>query len=293
MSEPQVATVLVVDDQPQVLALVRSIIGSMPGWTLHEARSVAEALERAVRLRPDVILQDESLPDGSGMGLIAVYATTPGLEATQVIMLSATDDPRLKAQAFDLGSFDCMVKMPAPEEFRVRVRHAIRQAAVQRTLLAHMAEVAAGRERSERQVQALQRAEREIEDRSRELARANDLLRRNLQAREQEFNERIALVDRIGNDLNSLQDLDTLLKRLLADARSAFACEAGSILLRDGDSLAFSYAQNDVLNVETRFPDTKRSPVRLPIDRGSIAGAGAVDGMVVVRDAYDLPAEAP
>ena len=93
--------------------------------------------------------------------------------------------------------------------------------------------------------------------------------------------------------LNTVTDLDVLMKRLLEEARRLLGCEAGSILLRDGDQLVFSYAQNDVLNIETRIPDPRKSPVKLPIDRTSIAGAGAVDGLVVVHDAYNIPREAP
>jgi HD-GYP domain-containing protein (c-di-GMP phosphodiesterase class II) len=147
-------------------------------------------------------------------------------------------------------------------------------------------EAEAANRRAERQLQAREQAEKLLQERSLELAALNARLRTDLSLR-------IETLNRIGADLHMLQDLDMLLKRLLAEARGAFGCEAGSILLRDGDRLVFTYAQNDVLNIETRFPDPKRSPVHLPIDRTSIAGAGAVDGLVIVRDAYELPADVP
>jgi response regulator RpfG family c-di-GMP phosphodiesterase len=280
------ATILVVDDQPTVVAAVRLMLASRPKWTVHAVSTFAEALEVAIRLRPQVILQDMLLPDGNGLDLVERYVACRDLPGTQVIVLSGDEMPEHKAAAFDAGAFDYIVKMPSQAEFIVRVRHAVRQSEMVATQVRLLDEAEAANRRAERQLQAREQAEKLLQERSLELAALNARLRTDLSLR-------IETLNRIGADLHMLQDLDMLLKRLLAEARGAFGCEAGSILLRDGDRLVFTYAQNDVLNIETRFPDPKRSPVHLPIDRTSIAGAGAVDGLVIVRDAYELPADVP
>jgi response regulator RpfG family c-di-GMP phosphodiesterase len=280
------AAILVVDDQPTTIAAVRSLLSDKPGWTVHHVASASEAMAAAVRVRPRVILQDLSLGDGDGMDLVASYVACRELPGTQVVVLSSDEDPDLKAAAFDAGAFDYIVKMPARAEFVVRIRHAIRQAEIVETQIRLLDQMEAANRRAERELKVQEEFDRLLEDRSMQLAEANARLRTDMDTR-------IDSLNRIAADLHSLQDLDMLLRRLLLEARRVFGCEAGSILLRDGDRLVFTYAQNDVLNVETRFPDPKHSPVHLPIDRGSIAGAGAVDGMVVVRDAYDLPPGVP
>jgi response regulator RpfG family c-di-GMP phosphodiesterase len=253
---------------------------------VHGVSTFAEALDAAVRVRPQVILQDMLLPDGNGLDLVERYVTCHELPGVQVIVLSADEKPEHKAAAFDAGAFDYIVKMPARAEFIVRVRHAVRQSEMVATQVRLLDQAEAANRLAERQLRAREQAEKLLQERTLELDALNVRLRTDLSLR-------IETLNRIGADLHALQDLDMLLKRLLVEARGAFGCEAGSILLRDGDRLVFTYAQNDVLNIETRFPDPKRSPVHLPIDRTSIAGAGAVDGLVIVRDAYEIPADVP
>ena len=287
------ATILLVEHRAEVVASVRAALADQPGWTVHQVASALDAMDEAIRLRPQVILQSRRLPDGDGLDLVERYVACHELPGTQVVMLCDAENPQDKATAFEAGAFDSIVNLPPKAEFVVRVRHALQQSEMVALQVRLLDEAEAANHRAERQLHALQEAERALEQRTAQLSHANDQLRRSIQQREREFGDRLAMLDRIGRDLNSLQDLDTLLRRLLLDARSAFACEAGSILLAEGGSLVFTYAQNDVLNVETRFAEARRNPMRVAIDRSSIAGAGAVDGMVVVRDAYDLPSDAP
>lgn len=279
MTDHHGKVILLVDDQNLVFAAVRSLLSGQADWQVHHVTRASEAVAAATRLRPHVILQDMVLPDGSGLELIGQYAELHELPGTQVIMLSVDEAPEHKAAAFDAGAFDYIVKMPAQAEFVVRVRHAIRQAEMVEAQVRLLDQAEAANRHAKREIEARREAERKLEV-------------VNLQLRE-ELHARMEALERIAADLGQVQDLDLLLRRLLAEARAVFGCEAGSILLREGDHLVFSYAQNDILNVETRFPDARRSPVRLPMDRSSIAGAAAVDGLVAVRDAYEIPEGTP
>ena len=286
VSEPQRRRILVVDDQAIIAASVRTLLAGHPEWEVHHVATATEAVQTAVRVKPSVILQDLVLPDGSGLGLITRYAECRELPGTQVIVLSADEAPEHKAAAFDAGAFDYMVKMPAQAEFIVRIRHAMRQADMVETQVRLLDQAEAANREAAMQLRFREEAEQLLREKSVELAELNRQLASDQAARMESLN-------RVGRDLASLQDQDTLLRRLLSEARGMFGCDAGTIFLKQDDELVFAFAQNDALNVESRFPDHRKSPVRLPIDRGSIAGAAAVDGFVVVRDAYDLPADAP
>ncbi len=260
--------ILLVDDQPIVVATVTRMLQREPGWKVHACTEGSKAVAMARALRPAVILQDLTMPDADGLELIATYRKDPELGSTPVLVLSATEAAETKAQAFERGADDYVVKMPPEAELVARVRHHVR---------VHQAE-------TERSRAALEVARSELELRA--------LNEANVTLLEQE-RAHLATFERVTRLLNEVTDLDIMLKRLLSEARALLACEAGSILLHKDGHLVFTYAQNDVLNVTTRFPDPRRSPVWLPVDRSSIAGAGAVDGMVVVQDAYAIPESAP
>jgi len=101
---------------------------------------------------------------------------------------------------------------------------------------------------------------------------------------------RLGALEQSANELAQLNDPDTVLLRVLSDARRFTRCEAGGVFVREGNQLRMVYAQNDVLGSAERFV---RSVV-LPLDTSSIAGYVAVTGKILhVPDVYDLPPNAP
>lgn len=105
------------------------------------------------------------------------------------------------------------------------------------------------------------------------------------------------LKDVIGIDsvLNKIQDLDILLERILLEARRVVNADAGSIYTKSGDRLAVSFAQNDTKQAELK-PGEKLiyNIITVPIATTTIAGyAGATGEIVNVKNAYEIPEEAP
>ena len=85
--------------------------------------------------------------------------------------------------------------------------------------------------------------------------------------------KRMDYVLQLINDLNQIQDLDLLLEKILQKARLFFDADAGSIYLREGNKLKFSYSQNDTL--QRRLPKGKKliyKTFSIPINKRSIAG---------------------
>ena len=56
----------------------------------------------------------------------------------------------------------------------------------------------------------------------------------------------------ISHRLNYTDDLDSILERILAEARFLTESEAGTIYLRDGDELVIEHTQNDLLFTSNR-----------------------------------------
>ncbi len=83
--------IMLVDDHEVVRMGLRTLLERRPGFSIvGEAGTVAEALEAARRLTPDVIVMDIRLPDGNGVE--ATREIRDQLPGTKVIMLTSYAD---------------------------------------------------------------------------------------------------------------------------------------------------------------------------------------------------------
>jgi len=124
MTRPSSARVLVIDDEPAILRVVRTNL-SAHGFQVESAETWQQARELLAR-RPDVILLDLGLPDVDGVNLIRhirSYSSTP------IVVLSARNSERDKVAALDLGADDYLTKPFGVDELLARIRVALRHAA--------------------------------------------------------------------------------------------------------------------------------------------------------------------
>ena len=107
--------------------------------------------------------------------------------------------------------------------------------------------------------------------------------------------EKLESLSRLGVELNQVHDLDILMERILTEARQFVNADAGSIYIREGDHLHFTYTQN--LTLQKRLPKGRKliySTFTIPIDEKSIAGYVAATGRALnIADVYRLPATLP
>jgi two-component system chemotaxis family response regulator WspR len=115
--------VLLVDDQLIIVEAVRRMLSDQPDIEFHYVTVAAQAVATAIQLQPTVILQDLVMPEIDGFTLIKAYRDTDSLRETPVIVLSAKEDPKLKAHGFVVGANDYLVKLPDRLELLARVRY--------------------------------------------------------------------------------------------------------------------------------------------------------------------------
>jgi two-component system chemotaxis family response regulator WspR len=115
--------VLLVDDQLIIVEAVRRMLADQPDIEFHYVTDAAMALQTAMQLHPTVILQDLVMPTIDGFALIQQYRERESLRNVPVIVLSAKEDPKLKAHSFATGANDYMVKLPDKLELLARVRY--------------------------------------------------------------------------------------------------------------------------------------------------------------------------
>jgi two-component system KDP operon response regulator KdpE len=113
-----VTTVLVVDDEPQILRALRINL-RVRQYDVHTAGSGSEALAVAARYPPDLVILDLGLPDLDG---VEVIHGLRGWTEAPIIVLSGRADSTDKVDALDAGADDYVTKPFGMDELLARMR---------------------------------------------------------------------------------------------------------------------------------------------------------------------------
>ncbi len=117
--------ILVIDDEPQMLRALRTIL-SEKRFRVSTAACGEDGLALAAAEQPDLIILDMGLPDMDGL---EVCARLREWSAVPIIVLSVRDSERDKVAALDKGADDYLTKPFGIEELLARIRVALRHAA--------------------------------------------------------------------------------------------------------------------------------------------------------------------
>ena len=139
--------VLLVDDQALIGEAVRRLLEGAPDIAFEFRRDAAAAIDAARSFAPTVILQDLVMPGIAGLDMVRRFRDLPETANVPVIMLSAREEPFVKAQLLDAGASDYLVKLPDQVELLARIR--VHADAYRRLLERNAAFAALEREREE------------------------------------------------------------------------------------------------------------------------------------------------
>jgi class 3 adenylate cyclase len=114
--------VLLVDDQAMIGAAVKRLLEDQPDIVYEFCRQSTEALAAAEAFRPTVILQDLVMPGIDGLDMVKHFRGLPATADVPVIMLSAQEEPVVKARLLEAGANDYLVKLPDRVELIARIR---------------------------------------------------------------------------------------------------------------------------------------------------------------------------
>jgi DNA-binding NarL/FixJ family response regulator len=119
--------VLVVDDHSVVREGLRRVLEEGSAGDLRvvaEAANGAEAVERAVREKPDVVLLDLTMPGPGGSGLAVLRTLRDRAPDTRVLILSVHDDREYVLESVRAGAHGYLRKDSSPAEIRQAI-HAV------------------------------------------------------------------------------------------------------------------------------------------------------------------------
>jgi two-component system, OmpR family, KDP operon response regulator KdpE len=115
--------VLVVDDEPQITRVLRTVLSSQ-GYQVRTAAEGEAALASFIEWRPELVITDLYMPHMDGVELCRRIRA---VSAVPIIVLSVKGEERTKVEALDSGADDYVTKPFGIDELLARVRAALRR----------------------------------------------------------------------------------------------------------------------------------------------------------------------
>lgn len=112
--------ILVADDDPLLCGLIKHKLAAA-GYRVLIAGDGGVALALAARERPDVVVLDAMMPVRDGFDVLRMLKSDPTLQATPVVMLTASNHENDVVRALRLGAADYITKPFIVEHLLARI----------------------------------------------------------------------------------------------------------------------------------------------------------------------------
>lgn len=116
--------ILVVDDEEDIVELVAYNL-EIAGYTAIRAYNGLEALNKARKHLPDLILLDLMLPDMDGFSICEILRCQPSTADIPVIVLTAMAGELPRLHGFEVGAADYCIKPIRVRDLRERVKNVL------------------------------------------------------------------------------------------------------------------------------------------------------------------------
>ena len=121
-------TILVAEDERDIRELIAFTL-RFGGFEVEEAINGTEAVEKAHKLRPDLILMDVRMPKQTGYEACRELKEADETKDIPIVFLSAKGQEAEIKQGLGLGAADYILKPFAPEELSKRVAEILEETA--------------------------------------------------------------------------------------------------------------------------------------------------------------------
>jgi two-component system, OmpR family, alkaline phosphatase synthesis response regulator PhoP len=118
--------VLIADDEPDILEILKYNL-SNEGYEVITAKDGDEALEKARRTQPDLVVLDVMMPKKTGVEVCQILRAQPAFKDTLIIFLTAVSDEGTQIRGLETGADDYISKPISPKVFLSRVNALFRR----------------------------------------------------------------------------------------------------------------------------------------------------------------------
>jgi PAS domain S-box-containing protein len=115
--------VLVVEDHADMRRFLVETLGR--DWRVAAAVDAREGLEKAIRLRPDLVLTDVMMPGPGGETLVRELRSRHDFDTTPILVVTARADDELRGELLEAGALDYLVKPFDVQELRARSKNLV------------------------------------------------------------------------------------------------------------------------------------------------------------------------
>lgn len=123
---PAPKSVLIIEDSTEIRILLKNLLQSE--YEVSLAETIADARAQVTSRRFDLVLLDQSLPDGDGLELFNEIHLSLAETSTAVMILTGKDETARKVTAFALGAEDYVQKPVDPIELKARIGRRLKHA---------------------------------------------------------------------------------------------------------------------------------------------------------------------
>jgi two-component system alkaline phosphatase synthesis response regulator PhoP len=118
--------VLIADDEPDILEILNYNLAN-EGYEVVTAKDGDEALEKARRTKPDLIVLDVMMPKKTGVEVCQLLRAQPAFKETLIIFLTAVNDEGTQIRGLETGADDYISKPISPRVFLSRINALFRR----------------------------------------------------------------------------------------------------------------------------------------------------------------------
>ncbi len=119
-------TILLVDDEPDILEIVRYNLTS-EGYTVETAENGIEAIAQAKKVKPQLIIMDVMMPKMDGIEACEKIRSIPELAETVITFLTARGEDYSQMAGFEAGADDYITKPIKPKILVSKVKALLRR----------------------------------------------------------------------------------------------------------------------------------------------------------------------
>lgn len=125
MPEEKKPKILIVDDEPKNIKLIVTILKNY-GYSFETAENGLEALEKAEKCSPDLILLDIMMPEMDGYEACKRLKSDSLTQHIPVVMVTALTDRESRLKGLEVGANDFLTKPVDATELMVRAKNLLR-----------------------------------------------------------------------------------------------------------------------------------------------------------------------
>jgi two-component system, OmpR family, alkaline phosphatase synthesis response regulator PhoP len=141
-----VKKILIADDEPDILEIIQYNLEA-EGYEVITAKNGIEAIEKAKKSLPDLVILDIMMPGKTGMEVCNILRMQPAFKDTLIIFLTALSDESTEIKGLESGADDYLTKPISPKVLISKVHALFRRFTREDSGILHVGDLQIDREK--------------------------------------------------------------------------------------------------------------------------------------------------